>query len=44
MGRSGVLTALDWGSEAAGASDDGKQWLRRCFGEELCSGEEDVVD
>jgi hypothetical protein len=44
VGRDGVLTALDRGSEAAGAADDGEQWLRRRFGEELRSGEENVVD
>jgi hypothetical protein len=33
VGRSGALIALDRGSEAAGAADDGQQWLRRRSGE-----------
>jgi hypothetical protein len=29
----GALVALDWGSEAARAADDGGQWWQRRFGE-----------
>jgi hypothetical protein len=38
VGRSGALTALDRGSEAAWAADDGGQGLRRRSGEGLRSG------
>jgi hypothetical protein len=34
----------DQGLEAAGAADDGEQWWRRRFSEELRSGEEVAVD
>jgi hypothetical protein len=44
VGCGGALVALDRGSEAVGAADDGEQWLRRCFGEELRSGKENAVD
>jgi hypothetical protein len=40
VGRGGVLTALDQVSEAAGTADNGEQWLRPRFSEELCLGEE----
>jgi hypothetical protein len=44
VGRGGALIALDQGSEAAGAADDGKQWRRRKSNEGLHSGEENVMD
>jgi hypothetical protein len=44
VGRGGALTALDRGSEAAWAADDGGQGLRRRSGEGLRSGRENVVD
>jgi hypothetical protein len=44
VGRGGALVALDRGLEAAGAADDGEQWRRRRFSEELRSGEEVAVD
>jgi hypothetical protein len=44
VGHGGVLTALDRGSKAEGAADNGEHWLRRHFDEELCSGEEVAVN
>jgi hypothetical protein len=44
VGHGGALVALDRGSEAAGAADNGEQWLRRRFGKELRSGEEVAVN
>jgi hypothetical protein len=44
VGRGGALIALDQGSEAAGAANDGEQWPLRRFGEGLRSGEENVMD
>jgi hypothetical protein len=34
----GALAVLDWGSEAAGAADDGGQWWQRRSGEGVSSG------
>jgi hypothetical protein len=44
VGRGGALTALDWGSEAVWAADDGGRGLRQRSGKGLRSGRENVVD
>jgi hypothetical protein len=44
VGRGGALTALDRGSEAAWAADEGGQGLRRRSGEGLRSGRENAMD
>jgi hypothetical protein len=44
VSHGGALIALDQGSEAAGAADDGEQWRRRRSCEGLRSGEENFMD
>jgi hypothetical protein len=43
VGRGGALIALDRGSEAAGAADNGGPRLWRRSDEGWCSGEEKVM-
>jgi hypothetical protein len=44
VGHGGALTALDRGSEAVWAANDGDPRLWRRSGEGWCSGEEKVVE
>jgi hypothetical protein len=44
VGHGGALTALDQGSEAVWAADDGDPRLWQRSGEEWCSGEEKVME